>query len=68
MPEPLSEVFAAAQQLSQLEMVIPAVPPKKKLGQSTMKPSTSNTGMKTIQLQEGDLSKTALISASSDDK
>jgi hypothetical protein len=50
MPEPLSEVFAAAQQLSQLEMVIPAVPPQKKLGQSTVKPNTNEVGMKTIQL------------------
>jgi hypothetical protein len=29
--EPSSEVFAAAQQLSQSEMVIPAVPPQEKL-------------------------------------
>ncbi|XP_025815547.1 uncharacterized protein LOC112892631 [Panicum hallii] len=67
-PEPSSEVFAAAQQLSQSEMVIPTVPPQTKLGQSTVKPNTNNVGVETIQLQEGDSSKTALISAGLDGK
>jgi hypothetical protein len=33
-----------------------------------VKPNTSNVGMKTIQLQEGDSFKTTLISAGLDDK
>jgi hypothetical protein len=33
-----------------------------------VKPNTNDIGVKTIQLQEGDLSKTALISAGLDDK
>jgi hypothetical protein len=49
-------------------MTIPAVPPLKKLGQSMVKPNTNVVGMKTIQQQEGDLSKTALISVGLDDK
>jgi hypothetical protein len=49
-------------------MVIPAVPPQKKLGQSMVKPNISNVGVKTIQLQEGDSSKTALNCAGLDDK
>jgi hypothetical protein len=49
-------------------MVIPPVPPQKKLGQSTVKPNTSDVSVKTIQLQEGDLSKTTLIRAGLDDK
>jgi hypothetical protein len=35
-------------QLSQMEMVILAVPPQKKLGQSTMKPNTNDIDLKTI--------------------
>jgi hypothetical protein len=49
-------------------MVIPAIPPQKKLGQSTVKPNTSNVDVRTIQLQEGDSYKTTLISAGLDDK
>jgi hypothetical protein len=33
-----------------------------------VKPNTNNVGVKTIQLQEGDLSKTTLISVGLDDK
>jgi hypothetical protein len=33
-----------------------------------VKPNTSNVGMKTIKLQEGDQFKTALISVGQDDK
>jgi hypothetical protein len=66
--EPSFEVFAPAQKLSQSEMVILTVPPQKKLGHSTVKPNTNDVSVKTIQLQEGDSSKTALINAGLDDK
>jgi hypothetical protein len=49
-------------------MVIPAIPSQKKLGQSAVKPKISDVGVKTIQLQEGGSSKTALIRARLDDK
>jgi hypothetical protein len=68
MLEPSSEVYAAAQQLSQSKIMIPIVPPQKKLGQSTVNPNTNNIGVKTIQLQEGDPSKTSLSSAGLDGK
>jgi hypothetical protein len=38
------------------------------MGQSTIKPNTNDVGMKTIQLQEGDSSKIAHISAGLDGK
>jgi hypothetical protein len=49
-------------------MVIPILRPQKKLDQSTVKPNTNDVGMQTIQLQVGDSSKEALISARLDDK
>jgi hypothetical protein len=58
-----TEVFAAAQQLSQSEMVIPT----KKSSQSMVKP-TSDVSMKSIQLQEGDPSQTTLIGTGLGDK
>jgi hypothetical protein len=52
------EVLAAAQQLSQAGLEIPA----RKASQSSIK-STGDVALKTIQLQEGDSSKTAVIGA-----
>jgi hypothetical protein len=62
-PEPSTEVFTAPKQLSQLKMEIPTIHQQRKLSQSTVKPNTSDNGLKTIQLQDGDPSKTALIGA-----
>jgi hypothetical protein len=56
-PEPSAEVFAATQKLSDLEMEIS----NKKPSQFRVKPNPSDVGTKTIQLQDGDSSKTALI-------
>jgi hypothetical protein len=57
------EVLAAAQQLSQAELDTPT----KKASQSGLK-STGDVALKSIQLQEGDSSKTAIISAGLGDK
>jgi hypothetical protein len=57
-PDASAEVLAAAHQLSQAELDIPT----KKASQSGVK-STGETALKTIQLQEGDSSKTAIIGA-----
>jgi hypothetical protein len=58
-----TEVFVAAQQLPQSEMVIPTT----KSCQSLVKP-TSDVNVKAIHLQEGDPSKTALIGTGLGDK
>jgi hypothetical protein len=63
MPDASAEVLAAAQQLSQAELDIPM----KKSSQSGVK-STGETALKTIQLQEGDPSKTAIIGAGLGDR
>jgi hypothetical protein len=57
MPELSAEVLAAAQKLTNSEMEISNQWPS----QSRVKPNPSNIGIKAIQLQEGDSSKTALI-------
>jgi hypothetical protein len=62
-PDASDEVLAAAQQLSQAELEIPT----KKASQSSVK-STGDVALKTIQLQQGDSSKTAIIGAGLDDK
>jgi hypothetical protein len=49
-------------------MEIPTVHQQRKLSQSTVKPNTSDVNLKTIQLQEGDPFKTALIGAGLDEK
>jgi hypothetical protein len=56
-PELSAEVLAAAQKLIDSEMMISSQWPS----QSRVKPNPSNAGIKAIQLQEGDPSKTALI-------
>jgi hypothetical protein len=56
-PEPSAEVLAAALKLTNIEMEISNQRPS----QSRVKPNPSNIGIKTIQLQEGDPSKIALI-------
>jgi hypothetical protein len=63
MPDASAEVLAAAQQLSQAELDIPT----KKVSQSGVK-STGELPLKTIQLQEGDSSKIAIINAGLGDK
>jgi hypothetical protein len=62
-PNTSSEVFTAAQQLPHAERVIPT----KKSSQSSVKP-TGVVGIKSINLQEGDSSKTALIGIELRDK
>jgi hypothetical protein len=62
-PDASAEVLAAAQQLSQAELDIPT----KKASQSGVK-SMGEIALKTIQLQEGDSSKTAIIGAGLGDK
>jgi hypothetical protein len=57
-PDASGEVLAAAQQLSQAGLEIPT----RKASQSSIQ-STGNVALKTIQLQEGDSSKTAVIGA-----
>jgi hypothetical protein len=57
------EVLAASQQLSQAELDIPT----KKASQSGLK-STGDVALKSIQLQESDSSKTAIIGAGLGDK
>ena len=59
----LSEILAAAKELSLNKDSMPS----KKPSQSSVKP-TSDVGIKTIQLQEGDDSKTAIIGVSLGDK
>ena len=61
-PSSVSEILAAAKELSLKESM-----PSKKQSQSSVKP-TANVGTKTIQLQEGDDSKTAIIGAGLGDK
>jgi hypothetical protein len=55
--EPSAEVFAVAQKLSDSEMEISSQRPS----QSRIKPNPTDIGIKAIQLQEGDSSKTVLI-------
>jgi hypothetical protein len=57
-PDASGEVLAAAQQLSQSELEIPS----RKASKSNIQ-STDDVAPKTIQLQEGDSSKTAVIGA-----
>jgi hypothetical protein len=57
-PDASGEVLAAAQQLSQSELEIPS----KKASKSSIQ-STDDVALKTIQLQEHDSSKTAIIGA-----
>ena len=61
-PSSVSEILAAAKELSLKESM-----PFKKPSQSTVEP-TGDVGTKTIQLQEGDDSKTAIIRAGLCDK
>src|SRR6185312_15575689 len=61
-PSSVSEILAAAKELSLKELM-----PSKKPSQSSVKP-TNGVGTKTIQLQEGDDSKTAIIRAGLGDK
>ena len=62
-PSSVSEIFAAAKELSLNKDTLLS----KKPSQSSVKPA-SDVGTKTIQLQEGDDSKTAFIGAGLDDK
>jgi hypothetical protein len=63
-PEPSAEVLAATLKLTNTEMEISNQRPS----QSRVKPNPSDVGIKTIQLQEGDPSKTALIGGGLGDK
>jgi hypothetical protein len=62
-PDASGEVLVAAQQLSQTGLEIPS----KKANKSSIQ-STDDVALKTIQLQEGDSSKTAVIGAGLGDK
>ncbi|XP_039827551.1 uncharacterized protein LOC120689323 [Panicum virgatum] len=62
-PNSVSEIFAAAKELSLNKDSMPS----KKPSQSSVKPAR-DVGTKTIQLQEGDDSKTAIIGAGLSDK
>jgi hypothetical protein len=62
-PDASGEVLAAAQQLSQAGLEIPI----RKASKSSIH-STGDVALKTMQLQEGDSSKTAVISASLGEK
>jgi hypothetical protein len=62
-PDASGEVLKAAQQLSQSRLVIPS----KKASKLSIQ-STDDVALKTIQLQEGDPSKTAVIGAGLGDK
>jgi hypothetical protein len=62
-PSSVSEILAAAKELSLNKDSTPS----KKSSQSPVKP-TGNVGTKTIQLQEGDDSKTTIIGAGLGDK
>jgi hypothetical protein len=64
MPDPSVEVFVAAQKLADTKMEVST----KKPSQSRVKPNPSKVGIKTIQLQEGDPSKTTLIRGGLDEK
>jgi hypothetical protein len=59
----LGEVLAAAQQLSQAVLEIPS----RKASKSSFQ-LTGDVALKSIQLQEGDSSKTAVIGAGLDEK
>ena len=61
-PSSVSEILAVAKELSHKESM-----PSKKQSQSSVK-LTGDVGTKTIQLQEGDDSKTAIIGAGLGDK
>ena len=61
-PSSVSEILAAAKELSLKESM-----PSKKQSQSSIK-RTGDVGTKTIQLQQGDDSKTAIIGAGLGDK
>jgi len=61
-PNSVNEILAAAKELSLKESM-----PSKKQSQSSVKP-TGDMGTKTIQLQEGGDSKTAIIRAGLGDK
>jgi hypothetical protein len=63
-PKPSAEVFSAAQKLTDSEMEISSL----RLSQSRVKSNPSDVGIKAIQLQEGDSSKTALIGGGLSDK
>jgi hypothetical protein len=62
-PDASGEVLAAAQQLSQAGLEIPL----RKANKLSIQ-STSDMALKSIQLQEGDSSKTTAISAGLDEK
>ena len=62
-PSSVSEILATAKELSLNKDSMPS----KKLSQSTVRPA-GDVGTKTIQLQEGDDSKTAIIGAGPGDK
>jgi hypothetical protein len=59
MPEPSAEVLATALKLTNTEMEVS----NQWRSQSRVKPNPSDVSIKTIQLQVGDPSKTALIGA-----
>jgi hypothetical protein len=63
MPDASGEVLTAAEQISQAGLEIPT----KKASKSSIQ-STGDVALKTIQLQEGDSSKTAVIGAGLDEK
>jgi hypothetical protein len=63
-PKPSAEVFSAAQKLTDSEMEISSL----RLSQSRVKSNPSDVGIKAIQLQKGDSSKTALIGGGLSDK
>jgi hypothetical protein len=62
-PDASGEVLAAAQQLSHVRLEIPT----RKASKSSIQ-STGDVALKTIQLQEGDSSKTVVISTGLDEK
>jgi hypothetical protein len=62
-PDASGEVLAATQQLSQAGLEIPS----RKASKSSIQ-SAGDVALKSIQLQEGDSSKTAVIGASLDEK
>jgi hypothetical protein len=63
-PEPSAEVLTAALKLTNTEIEISNQLPS----QLRVKPNPSDVSIKTIQLQEGDPSKTALIGVGLGDK
>jgi hypothetical protein len=64
MPEPSAEVFTVTQKLTDSEMEISSQRPS----QLRVKSNPRDAGIKAIQLQEGDSSKTALITGGLSDK